>query len=387
MPPDFYRSAPVSDSRAAAWEYLRRPGEVYRVGDTWYLVSYEAVRFAQRHPELFASGPAFDGLADIVQMIPLAIDPPQHAQYRRVLDPMLSPKRIDRLEDSLRTQLWAHIDAFAGTGECDVVPDLSLKFPTQVILTLLGLPKEDLPQFLIWVDGLIHGEITEAINNEPTELQTHSALSLFGYLQHQVELKRQDPGDDMLSDILALSGDDAWTEPEILGLCFVLVLVGLDTVTSTIGFCLLTLAQQPTLRQQLIDDTALIPAFVEEMLRLDGPVAAVPRATTTDVEVVGTLIPAGSKVMLVLPTANREARQAGNPELIDLTAKTTHLGFGGGIHRCLGSHLARRELRLTIEEFHARIPHYRTADGFTPYVAWPSGTLFLESLPLVFPPG
>jgi cytochrome P450 len=105
--------------------------------------------------------------------------------------------------------------------------------------------------------------------------------------------------------------------------------------------------------------------------------------TTTDVEVAGTLIPAGSHVALVLGTANREGPHSASPHTIDLDARVTHLGFGGGIHRCLGSHLARRELRLTIEEFHARIPDYTLAG--TPTVRWPSGTIHLSSLPLKFP--
>ena len=378
----FYDDAPVAENRTAAIEYLRRPGEVFLAGNMWYITSYEGVRYAQRHPELFSSARAFDAISAVVKMVPLAIDPPAHRHYRQVLDPLFGPKRIDRIEPSLRAQVRAHIDGFVDKGTCDVVSDLAAKFPTQAILTLLGLPLADLPQFLEWIGALIKVESINVLADEPSERQLASSLALFAYLQEQVELKRESPGDDILSDILAISGDDAWTDPEILGMCFLLMLAGLDTVTGSIGFCMLELAKDAALRQRLLDDPGLISPFVEETLRLDGPVPIVPRVTTTDVEVAGTLIPAGAHVALVLGTANREGPHSTSPHTIDLGTRVTHLGFGGGIHRCLGSHLARRELRLTIEEFHARIPHYTLAG--TPTVMWPSGTIHLSSLPLRF---
>lgn len=381
----FYDDAPVGTDLTAAVEYLRSPGEVYLAGGMWFLTSYEAVRFAQKHPDVFSSAKAFDAVSAIITMIPIAIDPPAHSHYRRMLDPLFGPKRIDRIESSLRAQVRAHIDGFAAAGSCDVVADLAVKFPTQAILTLLGLPLDDLPQFLDWVGGMIEVESVNMLVAEATERQLACATALFVYLQEHVALKRDTPGDDILSDILAMSGDDAWTEAEILGMCFLLMLAGLDTVTGAIGFCMLELAKDVVMRQRLLDDPVLITPFVEEILRLDGPVPLVPRMTTADVEVAGTVIPAGSHVALLLGTANRGGPHASNPHTVDLGARVTHLGFGGGIHRCLGSHLARRELRLTIEEFHARIPHYTLAG--TPTVRWPSGTIHLSSLPLKFPSG
>lgn len=384
LAPGFYDAAPVVEDRTAAWQYLRSPGEVYKAGDMWFITSHAAVREAQKHPELFSSARAFDAISGVVQLIPIAIDPPDHTRYRRILDPMLSPKMIDRIEDDLRGRVRGLIDEFASKGECDVVADLALKFPTEAILTLFGLPREDLTQFLVWIEGIIQGPIVESLA-EPTPGQIENAMALFGYLQEQLSRKRDNPADDMLSDILALSGDDAWSEPEVLGLCFLFILAGLDTVTGAIGFCLHTLVNDTALRQRLIDDPSLIAPFIEEVLRLEGPVPVVPRVTTADVEVAGVTIPANCHVMLVLATANREARENG-VDVIDLEHRTAHVGFGGGIHRCLGSHLARRELRLTIEEFHARIRDYRIPADRQPVVAWPAGTLHFSSLPLEFTP-
>lgn len=383
LPASFYDQAPMLGGRTAVCDYWRQAGDVYRAGDIWYVTSYDGVRYAQKHPELFSSAHAFDAISAAIKLIPIAVDPPQHVNYRRLLDPMLGPKRMDELEDDLRAQVRAHIDAFADKGECDVVADLAVKFPTQAILTLFGLPPEDLPQFLDWVAGLIKNTSVNSIADVPTERQLECSLQLFGYLQEHITRKRARPCDDMLSNILALTGDDAWTDAELLGLCFLFVLAGLDTVTGAIGFCMLNLALDSALRAGLIENPRLIAPFVEEVLRLEGPVPVVPRVTTADVEVAGTVIPAGSRVLLLLATANRETPRSGNQHQMNLAEKTGHLAFGGGIHRCLGSHLARRELRLTIEEFHTRIPEYQLAG--TPTVVWPSATIHLESLPLVFP--
>lgn len=381
LPDSYYAETPVPAGRAAAVDHLLKPGPVYRVGSMWLITSYEGVRFAQKHPELFSSARAFDGVANAIQMIPIAIDPPKHADYRRVLDPMFGPKRMEAMDGELRAQLRGHIDKFAPLGRCDVVADLSYKFPTQAILTLFGLPLEHLPKFLGWVTGIIKGADIASLGSEQSQSVIDCSIALFGFLAEQIEVKRSHPGDDMLSNILALDGDAAWTDAEILGLCFLIILAGLDTVTGAIGFALLNLANDRVLRRRLIDDPALIPPFIEEVLRLDGPVPGVPRVTTADVEVEGVTIPANSHVMLMLFTANRDGVGAHD---MDLTAKPTHLAFGGGIHRCLGSHLARRELRLTIEEFHARIPDYRLAGEAT--TLWPAGTFGLESLPLEFEP-
>ncbi len=386
MPDTYYGAAPLQDGRTAAMEYLRRPGPVYRCGSTWFITSYDGVRFAQKNPDLFSSAKAFDGVANAIRMIPLAIDPPKHADYRRVLDPMFGPKRMEAMDADLRAQLRGHIDAFAPSGRCDVVADLSYKFPTQAILTLFGLPLEHLPQFLEWTYGIIKDREVGSLDAETASPRViECSIALFGFLAEQLEIKRSHPGEDMLSSILALDGDEAWSDEEILGLCFLIVLAGLDTVTGAIGYSMLNLATNPELRQRLIADQSLIAPFVEEVLRLDGLVPGVPRRTTQDVEVEGVLIPADSPVLLMLGTANREVPSAADaPNEMNLNAKPTHLGFGGGIHRCLGSHLARRELRLTVEEFHARIPEYRLAGEA--HTLWPAGTLGLEALPLEFEP-
>jgi cytochrome P450 len=383
--PSFIEKAPMAFDRTPGWDYFRAGGEVYDADGKWYLTSADAVRFGTRNPEIFSSARAFDAISALITLVPLAVDPPEHTRYRRVLDPMLSPKVMARLEDDLRKQVGGLIDGFASEGSCDVMADLARTYPTQAILTLFGLPQDDLQQFLVWVDTLIGGSVVDGIEAATPE-QIQAAGELLGYLHEKLEYKRAHLGDDMLSSILALDGDEVWSEQEILGLCFLIVLAGLDTVTAEIGFVFHYLATNPELRARVVSDPSLVPPLIEEVLRLELPAPLLPRVTTQEVEVCGVTIPKGARCFLVLATANREESRGGDPNAVDVdTAARSHLSFGGGMHRCLGSHLARRELRLTIEEFHKRIPEYSLAEGATPRVAWPSGTLHLEEVPLTFP--
>jgi len=377
----FYESAPMALDRSVGWRYVRERGDVFEADGMWYLTSLEAVRFALHHPEIFSSAGGYD-IGSPIPMVPLMIDPPDHARFRRLLDPMLSPRVVNGLEESLRGQAAQLVEPLVGQGCCDVITDLAELFPTQVLLTLFGLPVADRDKFRVWSDALT----SDAAKREATPAQLEAGAALLGYLQEHVSWKRSHPGsDDMIGRLLAVSDDEGLSEFDILGMCFLFVLAALDTTTGAIGFTLYHLARRPELRSAVVDDPALITPLIEEVLRLELPAPMVPRRTTQDVEVAGVVIPEGAKVHICMATANRESSAGAAPDEIDLSAAgRAHLSFGGGIHRCLGSHLARRELRLIVEEFHARIPDYELPEGFEPRIAWPTGTYHLESLPLVF---
>jgi cytochrome P450 len=387
--PDTFRleDAPMAKDRSAGWSFVRAGGDViHAVDGTWLLTSPDAVQFAQRHPEIFSSARAFDGLGSPVPLVPIAIDPPEHLRYRRVLDPMLAPRVINAMEDGLRAQARELIEAFVDRGSCDAVADLGRLYPTQVFLTLFGMPVEDRDQFIYWSETIIENSSRDS-TLEPAPEVIECATALFGYLQACVDRKRANPGDDLLSRVLALDGDDAWSNDEVLGLCFLFILAGLDTVTAMIGFVLLHLANDPDLRARMVADPSLVQPVIEEILRLEQPAPVNPRVTTEDVEVCGVVIPAGAQVGLVLGTANRDPGRFPHSDEIDpAQADRGHLAFGGGIHRCVGSHLARRELRIVVEEFHKLVPEYSVAPGAEPEIVWPSGTFHLKALPLVFGP-
>ena len=378
----FEDAAPMAQDRTLGWQYYTSRGDVFDVDGHWYLTSAEAVRFALQHPDVFSSARAFDALGSPVPLIPLAIDRPDHVRYRRLLDPMLAPRVIAALKEDLRRQLNGLIDGFAERGHCELITELATPYPSQVIMTLFGLPLEDRDKFLEWNRLIL--EAQERRDSEPTPEQAAGGLALFEYLAAFIDAKREHPADDLISSILTLEGDDEWTPEELLGLCFLFVLAGLDTVAGAIGFTMLELARNPELRNRVAADTSLIAPVVEEVLRLELPAPVVPRVTTADVEVAGALIPAGAHCSILLAAANRDERErGGSPDEVDLEhADLGHLSFGGGIHRCLGSHLARAELYLVVEEFLRRIPDFQLAEGFTPEIVWPSGTHHLASLPL-----
>lgn len=379
---------PMAKDRTEGFRYVSAAGDVVRAVDdgTWFLTSEEAVRFAQRHPEIFSSVGATSGGSTIpIPLVPVASDRPDHTRYRKILDPLFSPRVINAMEDDLRGQVRDLIAAFADTGECDVVADIARLYPAQVFLTFFGLPLADRDQLIDWVETILdHSTGVGTAEGSPEVAE--AATALLTYIHGHIEKKRQTPSDDVLGRILALQGDEAWSVEELLGFVFVFTIAGLDTVAAAIGFTMRHLALNPDLRRSLIADPAMVGPVVEEVLRLEPPAPGVTRITTQDVEVCGVRIPAGESVVLYLGTANRDSGRYQDPDTFDLThSDVGHMTFGAGIHRCLGSHLARRELRLVVEEFHKQIPDYEIAAGFEPEVTWPAGTIRLTSLPLRFP--
>jgi len=381
-----YEDIPVARDRTVGCQWLQDFGDVFQGQDgTWVMASAEAVQFAHRHPELFSSAAAFGSNGLPFPLIPVAIDPPDHVKYRRILDPHLAPRAINAIEDDLRAQVRELVLAFASTGRCDGMADIAKLYPTQAFLTLFGLPLADRDQLIEWVET-----ITENAGDgirEGSDTVKAAAMEMFGYMQRYIDIKRLEPSNDMLSHVLSLSGDEAWSNEEVLGLCILFTLAGLDTVTGAIGFLLMRLAQTPELRRRVLADPTLIGPTIEEVLRLECPAPHQPRVTTEDVEVCGVTIPANSPVLLFAAAANRDPRKFEHADELDIDhERPGHATFGGGIHRCLGSHLARRELRLVLEEFHRVIPDYEVDPGFEPEIVWPSATWHLASLPLVFPP-
>jgi cytochrome P450 len=376
---------PFAEDRSRAWRELREAGEAVASGEEIVLTSAEAVEFAAKKPEIFSSARAFDRLGSPVPLVPIAIDPPEHTRFRRMLDPFFSPKRMAEREPELRRQAGELIDAIVAKGECDVVADLATPFPSQVFLTLFGLPLEDRDRLVRWKDSIL--QFTDPSSTEATPEVLAHALELFTYLtEHIAERRTTTSGADMLTQLMQNTDDGGMTDNEILGLCFLFVLAGLDTVTAAVGFSLAKLAADVDLRHRISDDFSLIPSFIEDMLRVDGPVPFAPRVTTQEVEVAGRVVPKDTTVMLSYGSADRDPRRYADPDQVHLDSKAVHFAFGRGPHRCLGSHLARLELRLILEEWHARIPEYTLADGKQPQMPWPTGTMGLQSVPLTIKP-
>lgn len=373
---------PFSEDRARAWRELRERGEVVRSGEQAVMTSAAAADFVAKRPEIFSSARAFDRIGSPVPMVPIAIDPPDHTRFRRLLDPFFSPKKMAEREPELRKQAGELIDAINVKGNCDLVADLAVPFPSQVFLTLFGLPLEDRDRLVQWKDSIL--EVIDPGSTEPTPEVLHHALELYNYLSDHIAQRRSNAvGDDLLSQLIHLHDEGGMTDAEILGLCFLFVLAGLDTVTAALGFAFARLAVDTDMRARIAGDYSLIPYFIEEQLRVDPPVPFAPRVATEDVVVAGCPVAKDTTVLISYGCANHDPQQYSDVDEVHLERRPPHFAFGRGPHRCLGSHLARLELRLILEEWHNRIPDYRLADGVEPEVPWPSATLSLGSIPLV----
>ena len=367
---------PFSEDRDAAWHMLLAPGKV-AVSDAgvYFISGADVVEEAATHPELFSSQGAFDLVGSPFPMVPIAFDPPEHSRFRRVLDKFFGPRRMAARAPELREQVGELIDQIvASGGSSEVMSALAIPFPSQVFLTLFGLPLGDRDLLIGWKDAVLAFSAAEGL--EPSPETVARGTELVNYLIGHLADRRRSGGDDLLGQLLSDSSDGALTDQEIVGLCFLFLVAGLDTVTAATGFALYELARNPALRATLVDDEEAVTHFIEEVLRINPPVPYVPRVATAEVTVAGVTIPAGSRCWLGLGTANRDPERYPDADVMH-QRRNNHFTFGRGPHRCLGSHLARLELRLIIEEWNRRIPKYSVLQE--PTVGWPCGTLhFLE---------
>lgn len=368
---------PMSLDRGAGWAKLREAGPVV-LSDGWYtLTRRDDVLAALRNPDLFSSKKAFEVVGSPLPLVPAAFDPPEHTRFRRILHPFFGPNALAQILPSIQAQAIEIIGPIAGRANCEVMADLATPYPSQVFLTLFGLPLEDRDKLLRWKNSII--ELSMSSATEGPDLAP--ALELFAYLTDAVTAHRRNPGDDVLSHVLV--GQDALTDDEALGMAFFFVLAGLDTVTSAIGAAILELARRPALRAELRERPDQIRVFVEEIVRLESSAPVVPRVTTDEVTVAGITLPAGSKVRLCLGAINRDGSDATSGDDLVMDGKLhRHWGFGGGPHRCVGAHLARMEMNVIVTEWLRRIPDFELPPGYRPEIKWPSPTSTLPELPL-----
>lgn len=363
---------------------MREAGDVAELDGMFVVSGSEQLEFVTKHPETFSSAKAFESLGSPIPLIPIAVDPPEHARYRRLLDRYFSPQQMALRADELRAQAGALIDELVADppGHVEVMSALAIPFPSRVFLTLFGLPLDDLADLLAWKDAVLAA--TSPSSAEPSAEVIEHALALYTYLHDHVTGRHAgDQADDLLSQLVVTRDEGGMTDEEIIGLCFLFVLAGLDTVTSALGFSFAMLGRDLELQARLRAAPERIPAFVEEILRLEVPVPFAPRVTTHEVTVGDVVVPAGTFVRLALGAANRCPMRFDHPDELDLDRDSNrHFAFGAGPHRCLGSHLARLELRIVLEEWHARVPTYRVAPGADLGIAWPAATLGHTALDL-----
>jgi cytochrome P450 len=305
----------------------------------------------------------------------LFLDPPDHTRLRKLVSKAFSPKVVRALETDITALVDALLDAVATAGRFEVIADLAYPLPVAVICRLLGVPIEDEPKFS-WASALLAQGLDPfiAFTGQPQgfEERMEAGLWLRGYLRDLLRQRRADPGEDLMSGLIAVEeAGDQLTEDEIVATCNLLLVAGHETTVNLIANAVLAMLRHPEHWAALGRDPSRAPAIVEETLRYDPPVQLVGRIAGEDMSIGGVDIPRGETMMLLLAAAHRDPAVTERPDEFDPTrAAIRHLAFGLGPHFCLGAPLARLEANVALSAVTKRFPNARleTEPAYKPNV-------------------
>ncbi|WP_235735616.1 cytochrome P450 [Nocardioides alcanivorans] len=370
-------------------DVAREPGEYYKDllsrcpvahSDTfddgfWVISSYKDVYNASLNADVFSSAcPVTIPSLPPPRVICIEQDDPEHRKYRRPLQGWFSVKRMLALEPSIRSVVGSLLDEIVEDGHADLAEVFFNPFPTMAIAIILGLPEDEWTWFR---DKAM--DRTRLTQEGELEGAAVAYAEILARLSRGVEERRSHPREDMLSDIAGLMIDD---EPinhdDAVSLAFLLLGAGVETTASGIGGLLYRVAGDPKLRDQLLDDPALIEIAVEEALRIESPFPGMARTTTASSTVGDVSIGAGERVMLMFGAANRDPAMFEDPDEFRLDRSNVHkqLGFGAGIHRCVGAPFARLQMQIAMEEILRRMPQIRLAGPDGVKVSWTTSREF-----------
>jgi cytochrome P450 len=350
---------------------LRDADPVHHVeqGDYWVLSRYSDVQAAVLDTTRYSSANgltvsygerAAAGLATVAPLV--MMDPPEHTEFRALIGRGYTPRRVAGIEPQVRQFVRTRLDAMAELGACDIVTELFRPVPSFVVAGYLGVPEADQPQFESWTRGIVEASAA----SRPAQA-ADAAAELFGYFTTLIDRRRTEPADDTVSDLVRLLDGDAAGMLRILGFAFTMIAGGNDTVTGLLGGAAELLTAHPDQRRLLLGRPDLLPAAIEELLRLTSPVQCLARTLTSDTTVHGRTIPAGRKVLLLYGSANRDPRVFGrNADAFDILRGSPggspggarHLAFAVGEHHCLGAAATRLQARVVLQEVLARFPRF-----------------------------
>jgi cytochrome P450 len=337
-----------------------------------------AVFFDNEHFSIRGFPPFARLLGESWYLVPVELDPPEHGLFRSAFNPLFTPKRMALLEDKIRLYACDYIERFRERGRCEFMRDFAFEFPIKVFLELMGLPQDRLEQFLAWEHCLLHDADLERLKQATREVNA--------YLREECDDRRRNPRDDLITFGVEVEvGGRRMTDDELTGFCFNLFIGGLDTVSTNLGLIFRHLAEHPADQARLRENPRMIPHAIDEMMRA-YPCILNSRECIKDTTLGGVAILRGDKVMLPTFLAGRDPDEFPEPERVILDRQPRHVTFGYGVHLCIGMHLARREMRIAMEEFLAAIDDFAIEPGAV-IESYLAAIIQPIALPLVWSPG
>lgn len=307
--------------------------------------------------------------------LPAETDPPMHGLYRKWVNPLFSPKEMNKLDGKIRDYARDYCTAIKARGSCEFMGEFAFEFPIKVFLELMGLPQEMTAEFLEWEMGLLHTNDLAVI--------AASTRKVVDYLRGEIADRKANPRDDLISYGVTMPIDGRpLTDDELVGFTFNLFIGGMDTVSTNMAWQFRHLATHPEDQATLRANPAMIPDAIEEMMRA-YPAVTTFRTCSREVTIGGVTFQPGDKIAMPTSLAGRDPEEYPDADKVILGRKSRYLSFGYGPHLCVGMHLARREMRIALEEFLATIPPFRIQDGCT-VKTHTGGILQPETLPLAW---
>lgn len=353
-------------------------------GSYYVLLDRELIVAGLQDHETFSSRALTPLMADPhYTIIPIMLDPPEHTKWRRLLSGYFSPRRLTLLEGRIRSRCDDLLDTLEHAGACDYVADFAFRFPTTVFLEIMGLPAGELETFLEWERAILYPGPDGSVD---PQRRIGAVLTVFDRFRQVIDERRRHP-EPGATDIVSAAAS-SWqidgapvSDDDILSCCLLLFMAGLDTVANALSFAMYHLAAAPADRAFLAEHPDRSAAAAEELLRTFA-IGQVARQVRRPTEVAGVAMQPGDMVLFPLAAANRDPANRPRSREVDLQRQpVAHHAFGAGPHRCLGSHLARREITVALEQWHRRIPVYELA-GDEPVLGHWGNVHGLASLPL-----
>jgi cytochrome P450 len=352
-------SALTTDLHGTYWRLKETAPPVFWTpanGGHWVVTSADAAIEVLRHPDRFSSKfLSIPPNPNQPKMIPESLDPPEHRPYRQLLRPFFEGKAIAPLEPRIREWADKLVDDVSGQGKCEFIEALGSRFPVSVFMEMFGFPLE---QF-----DFLRSTVVEYFNAQIDEVRrAELSMQIVGSLAQLIEARRTEPRDDLVSTLVHIDFEGRkLNQEELISIGFLMFLAGLDTVVNALAFGMHHLAQDDALQARIIEDPAVIPVMVEELMRRYAFVST-PRHITQDTEIQGTKVYAGDSVLVPLHMVGWDEKLTDCPAEVRLDRSyCRHAGFGSGIHTCLGLHLARMEMTIFYETWAKRIGRFRMA--------------------------